>query len=57
VDVEATKIATDQLLACDALLMGRHTYDVYAQAWPGRDGDYADKINSIAAGASTGTGR
>lgn len=47
VDEEATKIATEQLLACDALLMGRQTYDVYAQAWPGRDGDYADKINSM----------
>jgi dihydrofolate reductase len=46
-DEEATKIATEQLLASDALLMGRHTYDVYAQAWPERDGDYAEKINSM----------
>jgi dihydrofolate reductase len=47
VDEEATKIAAGQLEASDALLMGRHTYDVYAQAWPGRDGGYADTINSI----------
>ena len=47
IDDEATKIATEQLLASDALLMGRHTYDVYAQAWPERDGEYADKINSM----------
>lgn len=47
VDDEATKIATEQLLASDALLMGRHTYNVYARAWPERDGDYADKINSM----------
>jgi dihydrofolate reductase len=46
-DDEATKIATEQLLSSDALLIGRHSYDVYAQAWPGRDGDYADKINSM----------
>jgi dihydrofolate reductase len=46
-DDEAAKIATEQLEASDALLMGRHTYDGYAQAWPGRDGGYADRINSI----------
>jgi dihydrofolate reductase len=47
VDDEATQIATDQLLASDGLLMGRKTYDVYAVSWPGRDGAYAEKINSM----------
>jgi dihydrofolate reductase len=47
VDEEATQIATDQLLACDALLMGRRTYEVYAQSWPDRDGVYASKINGM----------
>jgi dihydrofolate reductase len=47
VDEEATQIATEQLLACDALLMGRRTYEVYAQSWPGRDGEYAAKINGM----------
>jgi dihydrofolate reductase len=47
VDEEATQIATEQLLACDALLMGRRTYEVYAQAWPDRDGEYAAKINGM----------
>ncbi|HEY7488344.1 MAG TPA: dihydrofolate reductase family protein [Streptosporangiaceae bacterium] len=41
------QIALDQIEASDALLMGRHTYEVYASAWPQRDGVYADKINSI----------
>jgi dihydrofolate reductase len=27
--------------------MGRRTYDVYAEVWPDRDGDYADRINAV----------
>jgi dihydrofolate reductase len=41
------RLADEQLDASDALLMGRKTYEVYATSWPGRDGDYADKINSV----------
>ena len=48
VDDEQEALALAQLRASDALLMGRHTYDVYASAWPGRDGEYADQINAIA---------
>lgn len=40
------QIALEQLQASDALLMGRHTYDIYASAWPQREGEYADLINS-----------
>jgi dihydrofolate reductase len=43
------QIQTDLALSCDALLMGRHTYDVYANAWPGRNGDFADRMNSRSA--------
>jgi dihydrofolate reductase len=46
-DDEADQIASEQLLASDALLMGRHTYEAYAASWPQRDGVYPDKINSI----------
>ena len=35
------------LLAPDALLMGRRTYEFFAQVWPSRNGDEADKINSM----------
>jgi len=28
--------------------MGRHTYEVFAQGWPDRDGEYADWINATA---------
>ena len=27
--------------------MGRHTYDVYAEAWPGRKGEMAHRINAM----------
>jgi dihydrofolate reductase len=44
---EPDLIALEQLQASEALLMGRNTYDVYASAWPNRDGVYADMINRI----------
>src|SRR5262249_25278592 len=34
-----------QLLACDALLMGRTTYEIFAKLWPGRTHPWADRIN------------
>jgi len=46
-DDEAEQIALEQLQASEALLMGRHTYEVYATSWPQRDDVYADKINSM----------
>jgi dihydrofolate reductase len=33
-------VQTDLLLACDAVLMGRRTYDSFAVAWPSRSGDH-----------------
>jgi dihydrofolate reductase len=36
-----------QLLACDAMLMGRTTYEIFAQMWPGRTHSWADRINAI----------
>jgi dihydrofolate reductase len=41
-------IQAELLLGCDAVLMGRHTYDSFAAAWPARSGDpVSDRINSI----------
>ena len=47
-DEEAAKFASEQLFAADALLLGRETYQGFADAWPSRTGDFADRINSMA---------
>jgi dihydrofolate reductase len=47
VDAESDAIALDQLMNAEALLMGRVTYEVYAGAWPGREGAYPDRINAM----------
>lgn len=46
-DDESDELAMEQLRAADSMLMGRKTYEVYAGAWPGRNGDHADAINAI----------
>ena len=47
-DERADRIQTDLLLSCDALLMGRHTYDGFAPVWPTRSGDPPrDHINAM----------
>ena len=47
VDDESQRIALEQLQASEVLLLGRHTYDVYASSWPNRDGVLAERINSM----------
>lgn len=47
IDDELGQITLDQITASEAMLMGRNTYEIYASAWPERDGAYPDKINSI----------
>lgn len=44
---EIEKYATDQLWSSDALLMGRETYQVFADSWPTRPGEFAARMNSL----------
>lgn len=36
-----------QLLSCDAILMGRNTYQGFARLWPTYDHPWADRINAM----------
>lgn len=42
---EGDKFKWDELVAADAQLFGRTTYEEFAAAWPSRTGEFADKIN------------
>jgi dihydrofolate reductase len=44
---EGDKFKVDEALGSEALLLGRVTYDGFADAWPQRDGEFADKFNSM----------
>jgi dihydrofolate reductase len=37
----------DETMNSDAQLLGRKTYDGFAEAWPERDGEFADRFNSM----------
>ena len=41
------KFKLDEVMASQALLLGRVTYEGFAEAWPSRSGDFADKFNSM----------
>jgi len=44
---DGDKFKYDELMASDALLLGRVTYEGFAEAWPSRDGEFADKFNNM----------
>jgi dihydrofolate reductase len=37
----------DVLRGCDALLMGRRTYEIFSRQWPAASGPYADHLNAM----------
>src|SRR5437660_12888379 len=39
------QLKVDEVMASDALLLGRVTYEGFAQAWPSRTGEFADMFN------------
>ena len=44
---EGDKFKLDEAFASDALLLGRVTFEGFADAWPSRDGEFADKFNTM----------
>src|SRR5436305_7223705 len=45
---EGDKLKLDEVMAAEALLLGRVTYEGFAEAWPSREGEFADKFNTMA---------
>jgi dihydrofolate reductase len=44
---EGRQFKLDETRSSEALLLGRVTYEGFAEAWPSRDGEFADKFNAM----------
>jgi dihydrofolate reductase len=44
---ELGKLALDEALGAEALLLGRRSYEWFAARWPFRSGELADRLNSL----------
>ena len=44
---DGDRFKLDEVMASDALLLGRVTYEGFAAAWPSRTGEFADKFNGM----------
>ena len=44
---QLNKLALDEALGAEALLLGRRSYEWFAGRWPSRNGELADRLNSL----------
>ncbi len=44
---QVNKLALDEALSAEALLLGRRSYEWFAARWPSRSGELADRLNSL----------
>ena len=43
---DGNQFKVDELMEAEVQLLGRVTYQGFAEAWPSREGEFADKLNS-----------
>jgi dihydrofolate reductase len=46
-DADVARFKYEEILNSDALLLGKTTYQIFANSWPSRTGDFANRMNTI----------